>query len=145
MILPSLSLNQAVLAPPPVATLFLVLSPGTSYSSNTTPRALSWATSRSTSATCQNAWLARDVPARRVGADARASGRDSDGAAAGSGLSVLRALDGRAARAARGGPVPSVSGGSQSEAHRHVPARQASIPARAADRTGRRAHSRDQR
>src|SRR5947207_14625092 len=27
-------------------------------------------------------------------------------------------------RPARGGPVPSVSGGSQSEAHRHVPARQ---------------------
>jgi hypothetical protein len=37
------------------------------YSSNTTPRALSSATSASTSLTCQYAWLAMDVPALRVG------------------------------------------------------------------------------
>lgn len=60
---PSLSLNQAVFAPPPVAMLFTILMPGMSYSSNTTPLALSSATSASTSATDQNAALAFDVPA----------------------------------------------------------------------------------
>src|SRR5262249_26604805 len=44
-ILPSMSLNHAVFAPPPVAMLFTVLIPGMSYSSKTTPRALSSATS----------------------------------------------------------------------------------------------------
>ena len=67
MMLPSLSLNHAVFAPPPVAMLFFILIPGMSYSSNTTPRALSTATSASTSSTCQNAWLALDVPALGVG------------------------------------------------------------------------------
>src|SRR2546429_44877 len=66
MMLPSLSLNHAVFAPPPVAMLFFILIPGMSYSSNTTPRALSAATSASTSSTCQNAWLALDVPALGV-------------------------------------------------------------------------------
>ena len=56
---PSVSLNHAVLAPPPVAMLFLIAIP--SYSSKTTPRALSSATSASTSSTCQYAWLALDV------------------------------------------------------------------------------------
>ena len=37
-IFPSVSLNQAVLAPPPVAILFFICTPGMSYSSNTTPR-----------------------------------------------------------------------------------------------------------
>src|SRR4029434_6414031 len=62
-IFPSLSLNQAVFAPPPAAMLFCIFIPGMSYSSKTTPLALSSATSRSTSSTCQNAWLAREVPA----------------------------------------------------------------------------------
>src|SRR5258705_5000062 len=66
-IFPSVSLNQAVFAPPPVAMLFFILIPGMSYSSNTTPRALSSATSASTSSTCQNAWLALEVPAFFVG------------------------------------------------------------------------------
>src|SRR5215475_272074 len=64
---PSVSLNQAVFAPPPVAMLSTVFNPGVWYSSNTTPRALSSATSASTSSTCQNAWLALDVPALVVG------------------------------------------------------------------------------
>src|SRR5262249_359721 len=59
--------NQAVFAPPAAAILFRIFTPGMSYSSNTTPRALSSATSRSTSSTCQNAWLAREVPAFGVG------------------------------------------------------------------------------
>src|SRR6185312_11466714 len=67
MMLPSVSLNQAVLAPPPVAMPFFVLRFGMSYSSNVTPFFLSSATSRSTSSTCQNAWLARDVPAKLDG------------------------------------------------------------------------------
>src|SRR5437899_2965282 len=66
MMFPSLSLNHAVLAPPAVAMLFLIFMPGMSSSSKTTPRALSSATSASTSSTCQNAWLAFDVPALRV-------------------------------------------------------------------------------
>jgi hypothetical protein len=64
---PSVSLNQAVFAPPPVAMLFFIVTPGMSYSSNFTPRAFSSATSASTSATCQKAWLALDVPALLVG------------------------------------------------------------------------------
>src|ERR1700758_2618478 len=60
---PSLSLNQAVLAPPPLTMLFSILIPGMSYSSNTTPLALSSATSATTSSTAQNAVLAFDVPA----------------------------------------------------------------------------------
>src|SRR5882672_1640515 len=67
MMFPSLSLNHAVFAPPPVAMLFFILIPGMSYSSNTTPRAFSSATSASTSLTCQYAWLAFDVPALPVG------------------------------------------------------------------------------
>ena len=64
---PSLSLNHAVFAPPPVAMLFTILIPGMSYCSNFTLRAFSSATSASTSLTCQNAWLALDVPALFVG------------------------------------------------------------------------------
>src|SRR5256712_9867053 len=63
IVFPSLSLNQAVFAPPPVAMPFSVLIPGMSYSSNTTPLALSCATSATTSSTAQNAVLAFDVPA----------------------------------------------------------------------------------
>src|SRR6266567_9224132 len=66
MMFPSLSLNHAVFAPPPVAMLFFILIPGMLYSSKTTPRTLSSATSASTSLTCQNAWLAFDVPALPV-------------------------------------------------------------------------------
>jgi hypothetical protein len=44
-----------------------VFMPGASYSSKVTPRAFSSATSRSTSSTCQNAWLALEVPALAVG------------------------------------------------------------------------------
>src|ERR1035438_991858 len=66
-IFPSVSLNQAVFAPPAVIMPFLIVIPGMSYSSNFTPRALSSATSASTSSTCQNAWLAFDVPALGVG------------------------------------------------------------------------------
>jgi len=44
-----------------------VFRPGMSYSSNFTPLALSSATSFSTSPTCQNAWLALEVPALGVG------------------------------------------------------------------------------
>jgi hypothetical protein len=40
---------------------------GMSYFSNFTPRAFSSATSRSMSSTCQNAWLAWEVPAFGVG------------------------------------------------------------------------------
>jgi hypothetical protein len=47
--------------------LLTVFISGVSYSSNTTPRFFSSATSRSTSSTCQNAWLAFDVPAFGVG------------------------------------------------------------------------------
>src|SRR6266540_1265088 len=73
MMFPSLSLNHAVFAPPPVAMLFFILIPGMSYSSKTTPRAFSSATSASTSSTYQNAWLAFEVPALPVG---RASCRE---------------------------------------------------------------------
>ena len=66
-IFPSLSLNQAVFAPPATAMLFCIFTPGMSYSSNTTPRALSSVTSSSTSSTCQNAWLAQEVPPFGVG------------------------------------------------------------------------------
>src|SRR6185369_8725957 len=65
--LPSVSLNQAVLAPPAVAMLFFITMPGMLYSSKVTPRPFNSATSASTSATCQNAWLALDVPALGVG------------------------------------------------------------------------------
>jgi len=64
---PSVSLNQAVLAPPAVTMLFFIVTPGKSYSSSFAPRAFRSATSASTSATCQNAWLALDVPALGVG------------------------------------------------------------------------------
>src|SRR5580692_1684466 len=66
-IFPSVSLNHAVFAPPPVIMPFFIVTPGMSYSSNFTPRAFSSATSASTSLTCQNAWLALDVPALSVG------------------------------------------------------------------------------
>ncbi len=66
MMLPSLSLNHAALAPPAVVMPFSSV-PGMSYLSKVTPRAFSAATSRSTSSTCQNAWLACDVPAFGVG------------------------------------------------------------------------------
>src|SRR5438093_106482 len=66
-IFPSVSLNQAVLAPPPVAMLFFIVIPGISYSSNFTPRAFNAVTSASTSLTCQYAWLALEVPAFFVG------------------------------------------------------------------------------
>ena len=64
---PSVSLNHAVFAPPAVAMPLTVLMAGVSYSSKVTPRAFRSATSRSTSASCQNAWLARLVPAFGVG------------------------------------------------------------------------------
>ena len=64
---PSVSLNQAVFAPPAVAIPRVLFIPGMSYCSKVTPRAFSSATSFSTSATCQKAWLARDVPALGVG------------------------------------------------------------------------------
>src|SRR5215470_12304293 len=64
---PSVSLNQAVFAPPAVTMLLFIVRPGMSYSSNFTPRAFSSATSASTSLTCQKAWLALDVPALDVG------------------------------------------------------------------------------
>jgi hypothetical protein len=54
-IFPSVSLNQAVFAPPPVAMPFFMDTPGRSYSSNFTPRAFSSLTSASTSSTDQNA------------------------------------------------------------------------------------------
>ncbi len=66
-VFPSLSLNHAVFAPPPVAMLFTVLISGMSYSSNTTPLAFNSATSAVTSSTAQNAVLAFDVPAPRDG------------------------------------------------------------------------------
>ena len=59
----SLSLNHAVFAPPALVTLFSVLIAGVLYSSNTTPRDLSSATSEATSSTAQNAVLAFEVPA----------------------------------------------------------------------------------
>ncbi len=62
-ILPSLSLDHAVFAPPALAMLFSILMPGMSYSSNTTPPALSSRTSATTSSTAQNKVLAFDVPA----------------------------------------------------------------------------------
>ena len=58
-----MSLNQAVFAPPALAMPLTVLIPGMSYSSNTTPRDLSSATSAATSSTAQNAVLAFEVPA----------------------------------------------------------------------------------
>ena len=66
MMFPSVSFNHAALAPPAVEILFSSIS-GMSYFSKFTPRAFSSATSRSTSSTCQNAWLAWDVPAFGVG------------------------------------------------------------------------------
>src|SRR5689334_23319772 len=66
MMLPSLSLNHAAFAPPPVAMpSFIVMPPisSESYSSNFTPRERSCAISLSRSSTFQNAWLALDVPA----------------------------------------------------------------------------------
>src|SRR5688572_24576919 len=56
MMLPSLSLNQAALLS--VNMLSTVFRPCMSYSSKTTPRFLSSATSVGTSSTAQNAWLA---------------------------------------------------------------------------------------
>ena len=47
--------------------LFFGFMSGMSYSSNCTPRFFSSATSRSMSSTCQNAWLAFEVPAFSVG------------------------------------------------------------------------------
>src|SRR5229473_7047334 len=66
-IFPSVSLNQAVFAPPPVRMLLFIVTLGMLYLSNFTPRAFSSATSASTSSTRQNAWLALDVPALLVG------------------------------------------------------------------------------
>ena len=54
MIFPSVSLNQAALAPPAVEMPFSSI-PGISYFSKFTPRAFSSAISRSRSSTCQNA------------------------------------------------------------------------------------------
>lgn len=68
MMFPSLSLNQAALAPPAVTAPSALRSPGRpGYSSNTTPRAFSWRISPSTSVTDQKAWLACEVPAFGVG------------------------------------------------------------------------------
>src|SRR5262244_3010500 len=53
-IFPSVSLNHAALAPPPVAMPFSSV-PGWSYFSNFTPRFVNSETSRSMSSTCQNA------------------------------------------------------------------------------------------
>ena len=58
---------HAAFAPPAVAMPFSVFMPGMSYSSKVTPRAFNSATSRTTSSTCQKAWLALDVPAFGVG------------------------------------------------------------------------------
>jgi len=54
-IFPSVSLNHAVIAPPPVAIPFTVRKCGLSYSSNVTPFARSASTSARTSFTVQNA------------------------------------------------------------------------------------------
>ena len=61
--LPSVSLNQAAFAPPAVIAPLGLFWPGMSYSSKATPRDFSSAISRSTSSTCQKAWLALEVPA----------------------------------------------------------------------------------
>src|SRR5882762_6472589 len=51
--LPSVSLNQAVFAPPPVAMLLVIFMPGMLYSSKFTPRDFRSATSASTLVTLQ--------------------------------------------------------------------------------------------
>src|SRR5262245_30745299 len=66
MMLPSVSLNHAAFAPPAVEIPLLSMV-GISYFSNLTPRAVNSATSFSMSLTCQNPWLACDVPAFGVG------------------------------------------------------------------------------
>src|SRR5437773_12046785 len=66
-IFPSVSLNQAVLAPPPVAMPVTAFKFGMSYSSNSTPLAFSSATTASTFSTAQNVELASDVTAPAEG------------------------------------------------------------------------------